>query len=143
MFEILLIAHLILIAMGTGMAFSHLIFLRVSSGEAGERGVALAHARRVLGDFTTMVVVFIWITGLTLLWSGYGDPDRAVNAWFYGKMAFVGLFTCAHVMQRLKAARFQGDDYPDLVKRLELWTSLGWLSALLAICLAVVSFTKP
>ncbi len=143
MFEILLIAHLILIAMGTGMAFSHLIFLRVSSGEAGERGLALAHARRVLGDITTMVVVFIWITGLTLLWSRYGDPDRAVNAWFYGKMAFVGLFTGAHIMQRSKAARFQGDDYADLVKQLELWTSVGWLSALLAICLAVVSFARP
>jgi len=143
MYEILLIAHLILIAMGTGMAFSHLIFLRVSSGETGERGLALAHARRVLGDFTTMVVVFIWITGLMLLWSRYGDPDRTVSAWFYGKIAFVGLFTGAHFMQRLKAARFPGNDYSDLVKRLELWTSLAWLSALLAICLAVVSFTKP
>ena len=142
MYEILLIAHLILIAMGTGMAFSHLIILRVSSGEAGERGVALAHARRVLGDFTTMVVVVIWITGLMLLWSRYGDPDRAVNAWFYGKIAFVGLFTGAHVMQRLKAARFEGDDYAGLVRRLELWVSLAWLSALLAICLAVVSFAK-
>ena len=143
MYEILQIAHLILIAMGTGMAFSHLIFLRVSSGESGERGLALAHARRVLADFTTMVVVFIWITGLTLVWSRYGDPARTVNAWFYGKIAFVGLFTLAHVMQRLKAGRFQGDDYPELVKRLELWTSLAWLSALLAICLAVVSFARP
>ena len=125
------------------MAFSHLIFLRVSSGELGERGVALAHARRVLGDFTTMVVVFIWITGLTLIWSRYGDPDRVVNAWFYGKLIFVGVFTAAHIMQRLKAARFQGDDYDDLAKRLELWTSIAWLSALLAICLAVVSFTNP
>ena len=143
MHEILLIAHLILMAMGTGMAFSHLIFLRASSGEAAERGAALAHARRILGDFTTMVVVFIWITGLTLLWSRFDDPNRTVNAWFYGKMAFVGLFTGAHVMQRLKAARFEGDDYADLIKRLELWTSLAWLSALLAICLAVVSFAKP
>jgi hypothetical protein len=142
MYEILLIAHLILIAMGTGMAFSHLIFLRVSSGESGQRGLALAHARRVLGDFTTMVVVFIWITGLMLVWSRYGDPDRTLNAAFYGKIGFVGLFTLAHVMQRLKAARFQGDDYPNLAKRLELWTSLAWLSALLAICLAVVSFTN-
>ena len=142
MHEILLIAHFILIAMGTGMAFSHLIFLRVSSGETGERGLALAHARRILGDFTTMVVVFIWITGLTLVWSRFGQPDRAVDAAFYGKIAFVGLFTFAHVMQRLKAARFQGDDYADLAKRLELWTSLAWLSALLAICLAVVSFAR-
>jgi len=143
MYEILLIAHLILIAMGTGMAFSHLIFLRVSSGEVGERGATLAHARRILGDFTTMVVVFVWITGLMLLWSGYGDPDRAVNAWFYGKMIFAGVFTGSHFIQRLKAARFQGEDYAGLIKRLELWTSLAWLSALLAICLAVVSFARP
>jgi len=143
MYEILLIAHLMMIATGTGMAFAHLIFLRVSSGEAGERALVLAHARRVLGDFTTMVVVFIWITGLMLLWSIYGDPDRTVSAWFYGKIAFVGLFTGAHIMQRLNAARFEGDNYQDLIRRLELWVSLAWLSALLAICLAVVSFTRP
>ncbi len=142
MYEILLIAHLILIAMGTGMSFSHLILLRASSGEVAERGAALAHARRILGDFTTMVVVFIWITGLTLLWSGYGDAERTVSAWFYGKLAFVASFTGAHMMQRVRAARFQGDDYAGLIKRLELWTSLSWLSALLAICLAVVSFAR-
>lgn len=140
MHEILRMAHLIMIAMATGMAVSHYVMLRASAGNEGETGRALALARRTLGDFTTMVVVFVWITGLTLLWSQYGDPDREVSAWFYAKLAFVGLMTAAHIMQRMTAARLRGDQ-PEGRRAIERWVSIVWLSALVAICLAVVSFT--
>jgi len=139
MHEILRMAHLIMIAMATGMAVSHYIMLRASAGNEGESGRALALARRTLGDFTTMVVVFVWITGLTLLWSQYGQPGREVSAWFYAKLVFVVLMTAAHVMQRITARRVAGDESEGR-RAIERWVSIVWLSALVAICLAVVSF---
>lgn len=141
MHEILLMAHLIVIAMATGMAVSHYVLLRASAGNDGEGGRALALARRTLGDFTTMVIVFVWITGFTLLWSQYGERSHEVSAWFYAKIAFVGLMTAAHIMQRLAAARVAGDT-PEGRRVIERWVSIVWLSALISICLAVVSFAQ-
>lgn len=140
MYEILLIAHLMIIAMVTGMAFSHLLMLRVSAGQSGDSSLALALARRTLADFTTMAVVFVWITGLMLLWSQYGQTGRVVSAWFYAKVGFVGVLTASHLMQRMQAARMHGRVGDKERARLELWVAVVWLAALIAICLAVVSF---
>ncbi len=141
MHEILRMAHLIMIAMATGMAVSHYVMLRASAGNEGEGGRALALARRTLGDFTTMAVVFVWITGLTLLWSDIGVPGREPSAWFYAKLVFVALMTAAHVMQRITARRVAADQVEGR-RFIERWVSLVWLSALIAICLAVVSFAR-
>ncbi|WP_026380365.1 hypothetical protein [Afifella pfennigii] len=140
MHEILRMAHLIMIAMLTGMAVSHYILLRASAGHEGEGGRALALARRTLGDFSTMVVVFVWITGLTLLWSQYGQAEETVSAFFYAKLGFVGLLTVAHIMQRITAARVAAASREGRQK-IERFVAIVWLSALLAICLAVISFT--
>ncbi len=141
MHEILRMAHLIAIAMATGMAMSHYVMLRASAGNDGEGGRALALARRTLGDFTTMIIVFVWITGLTLLWSQFGQSDREVAAWFYAKLLFVGILTAAHIMQRVTAARVPAGQREGRQK-IEGWVSIVWLSALIAICLAVVSFSS-
>ncbi len=141
MHEILRMAHLIAIAMATGMAMSHYVMLRASAGNDGEGGRALALARRTLGDFTTMIIVFVWITGLTLLWSQFGQADREVAAWFYAKLLFVGILTAAHIMQRVTAARVPADQREGRQK-IEGWVSIVWLAALIAICLAVVSFSS-
>ena len=45
---ILLIAHLIAIATGTGMSIANYINIRIASGEKGDRREALAYLRRVL-----------------------------------------------------------------------------------------------
>jgi uncharacterized membrane protein len=141
MYELLKMAHLIVIAMASGLMLSHYIMLRASAGLEGERGVALA--RRTLADVTSFAVAFMWITGLTLLWSRYGAGDREVSAWFYAKLVFVVLFTVAHVMQRISAARMRRiGDLVALRRVAERWLSAAWLSTLLVICLAVVSFSR-
>jgi uncharacterized membrane protein len=139
MFELLKMAHLIMIAMGSGLVLSHYVMLRASAGLEAERGLALA--RRTLADITSFVVASIWISGLTLLWSRYGDGERELSAWFYAKLVFVVLFTAAHLGQRMSAARLRPTgDLVALRRVLERWVSAAWLAALLAICLAVVSF---
>ena len=65
---ILLIAHLIAIATGTGMSISNYINLRFAAGETGERAKALAGLRRVLARVADLVITVIWITGIGLWW---------------------------------------------------------------------------
>ena len=139
MFELLKMAHLIMIAMGSGLMLSHYVMLRASAGLEDERGLALA--RRTLADITSFVVVFIWISGLTLLWSRYGSGERELSAWFYAKIVFVALFTAAHVIQRATAARLRrAGDLVAMRRVVERWVSAAWLAALFAICFAVISF---
>lgn len=139
MFELLKMAHLIMIAMGSGLMLSHYVMLRASAGLEDERGLALA--RRTLADITSFVVAFIWISGLTLLWSRYSGGEREISAWFYAKLVFVVLFTAAHLGQRISAARLRRTgDLVEMRRVLERWVAAAWLAALLAICLAVISF---
>lgn len=139
MYEVLRMAHLIMIAMGTGLAISYYVMLRAGAGHDVEADRGLVLGRRALADMMSMVLVFIWITGLTQVWSGQGHAQNPLNAWFYAKLAFVGLLTVAHVMERLTATGFAGDA-PRRQRLVERWASLVWLSALMAICLAVISF---
>lgn len=126
MFELLKMAHLIMIAMGSGLVLSHYVMLRASAGLEAERGLALA--RRTLADITSFVVASIWISGLTLLWSRYGEGERELSSWFYAKLVFVVLFTAAHLGQRISAARLhRTGDRVALRRVLERWVSAAWL----------------
>ena len=63
---ILLIAHLIAIATGTGMSIANYINIRVAAGETGDRRAALAFLRRILARIADIVILAIWITGIGL-----------------------------------------------------------------------------
>lgn len=139
MFELLKMAHFIMIAMGSGLVLAHYVMLRASDGREEERGLALA--RRTIADITSFAVALIWVSGLTLLWSRYGSGERELSVWFYAKFGFVTLFTGSHIMQRVAAARLRRFDDPVALRRVvERWASFAWLTALLAICFAVISF---
>ena len=139
MFELLKMAHFIMIAMSSGLVLAHYVLLRASDGREEEPGLALA--RRTVADITSFAVALIWVSGLTLLWSRYGGGDRELSVWFYAKLAFVILFTGAHGMQRLVTARLRRSGDALAARRAgERWASVAWLAALLAICFAVISF---
>lgn len=140
MHDILKAAHLIMIAMGTGIVVSHYVMLRASTGKEGEAGQVLALARRALGEVGSVVVLFIWITGIALATSGT-VPGTMLSGYFYAKVAFVILFTAAHFMQRRTAATWKGD-LAGLRNAVERWVSIAWLCALAAILFAVLSFEK-
>ena len=134
---ILLIAHLIAIATGTGMSISNYINLRFAAGETGERAKALAGLRRVLARVADLVITAIWITGIGLWW--VLPPADAPNSWFAVKIGFVLLLTLCHGLARMTAASMARGD-TTLYPRLELLVSGVWLSALAAIILAVLAF---
>ena len=135
---ILLIAHLIAIATGTGMSIANYINIRIAAGEKGERREALAFLRRILARIADVVILAIWITGLGLFFSL--PPADEPNSWFMVKMAFVVLLTLCHGLARMTAGRMARTGDQSLYPRMELFVAGVWMSALAAIILAVLAF---
>lgn len=135
---ILLIAHLIAIATGTGMSIANYINIRIAAGEKGERREALSFLRYVLGRVGDVVIVAIWITGLGLFFSL--PPADEPNSWFVVKIAFVLLLTLCHGLARMTGGRMRRTGDQSLYARMELFASGVWMSALAAIILAVLAF---
>jgi uncharacterized membrane protein len=135
---ILLIAHLISIATGTGMSIANYINIRIAAGESGDRAAALGYLRRVLARIADVVIAAIWITGIGL-WTVLPPADEP-NVWFVVKIGFVLLLTLCHGLARMTAGRMMRTGDKSLYPRMELFVSGVWLSALAAIILAVLAF---
>jgi len=135
---ILLIAHLIAIATGTGMSIANYINIRVAAGETGDRRAALAFLRRILARIADIVILAIWITGIGLFYSL--PPQDEPNSWFMVKIGFVVLLTICHGLARMTAGKMMRTGDQSLYPRMELLVSGVWMSALAAIILAVLAF---
>jgi uncharacterized membrane protein len=140
MVQLLLAAHLILIAMGTGMSFSNLVNLRLAHRTTGEGFKALAAQRRMIAQIGDGVIALIWVTGIALL---YATDSQALasNGWFQAKLAFVILLTLNHFMARRTAGAMARTGDSSLLPRLQMFIAGVWLSAIVAICLAVLAFS--
>jgi len=135
---ILLIAHLIAIATGTGMSIANYINIRVAAGATGDRRAALAFLRRILARIADIVILAIWITGIGLFYSL--PPQDEPNSWFMVKIGFVVLLTLCHGLARMTAGKMMRSGDQSLYPRLELFVSGVWMSALAAIIFAVLAF---
>lgn len=142
MLKILLMGHLILIATGTGMAFANFVNLRLADGATGEAAKAFGRSRMVLARIADMIIALIWITGFALLWTRAAEGLDTVSGWFYAKLAFVALLTLCHGLARATGGRMARNGDASLHGRLELFVAGVWLSALLAIILAVLAFDQ-
>jgi uncharacterized membrane protein len=138
--QLLLIAHLILIAMGTGMSFSNLVNVRLSQGEQGERFKALGAQRRVIAQIGDGIIALIWLTGIALIFAADSRSALESNGWFQAKLAFVVLLTLNHFMARRTAGVMARSGNAALLPRLQMFIGGVWLSAVVAICLAVLAF---
>lgn len=135
---ILLIAHFIAIATGTGMSIANYINIRIASGEKGDRRASLVYLRRTLAGIADVVIAVIWITGIGLVW--ILPQAEQPNSWIILLLAASVFLTVCHVLARLTASKMArtGDD--SLYPRMELLVSGVWMSALAAIILAVLAF---
>jgi hypothetical protein len=137
---VLLISHLMLIAVGTGMSFGNYINLRQAAGETGERAASLAALRRTVARVGDVVIALIWVSGLTLLWAWIAQGLPAPGGWFYAKLGFVLLLTVCHGLARRTAGLMARSGNAALLGRVELLVAGIWLSALASIGLAVIAF---
>ena len=138
---ILLITHLLLIATITGMSFANFMNVRVARGQTGDAAMALQGLRRLMGMFGDMIVAGVWVTGLSLVWMRVAEGEGDFNAAFHVKMAFVIALTACHFMARRAGGRIaRTGDYEAHLHKLELWLAGMWLSAAIAIILAVLAF---
>jgi uncharacterized membrane protein len=137
--HLLLMMHLVLIAMGTGMSFSNLVNLRLSLNEQGERFKALGHQRRTIARIGDGVITLIWLTGIVLV--AIDDPPVLIaNGWFQAKLAFVVLLTVNHFLARRTAGAMAASGDRSLLGRLQIYAGGVWLSAVIAIAMAVLAF---
>lgn len=132
----ILILHLMAIAMGTGMSFSNFVNTGLAAREEGERFKALGLQRKTISQLGDGVITLIWITGLALLWL-HGFP---ASGWFHAKLAMVVTLTASHAMARRTGGELVRTGNRALLARLRLFAAGVWLSALLAILLAVMAF---
>ena len=140
MVRLLLMTHLVLIAMGTGMSFSNLVNVRLSFGEQGERLKALGLQRRVIAQTGDGVITLIWVTVIGLMFTADAPGALVANGWFQAKFAFVVLLTLNHFMARRTAGLLARSGDTALLPRLQMFVAGVWLSAVVAICLAVLAF---
>jgi uncharacterized membrane protein len=134
--KLLLIAHFILIALGTGMSFTNFVNVRLAQGQSGDIAKGLALQRRTMAKIGDAVIALIWVSGLALLWTA--APET--SGWFHAKVGFVVLLTVSHIMARRTGMAFTRSGDTALLSRLELYAAGVWLSALAAILLAVIAF---
>jgi uncharacterized membrane protein len=134
--KLLLIAHLMFIAMGTGMSFSNFVNVRLAKGQTGDIAKGLALQRRTMARIGDAVIALIWVSGLALLW--VAAPE--ISGWFHAKLGFVVLLTLSHAMARRTGIEIARSGNTGLLSRLELYSAGVWISALAAILLAVVAF---
>jgi uncharacterized membrane protein len=143
MHNLLLMAHLIVIAIGTGMSFANYINIRVAEGEQGDRFAALSYLRRTIGQIGDVIIALIWVTGVVLVWNRIALGLYEPSGWFYAKVSFVVLLTLCHLMARRTGSELaRTGDRARLYPRIELFASGVWLSALAAIMLAVMAFEQ-
>lgn len=135
---ILLIAHFIAIATGTGMSIANYINIRIAAGEKGDRRASLVYLRRTLARIADVVLLVVWITGIGLTW--ILPETEQPNAWIYLLLAASVVMTVCHILARITAARMARDNDDSLYPRMELLVSGVWMSALAAIILAVLAF---
>jgi protoporphyrinogen IX oxidase len=138
---VLLIAHLMAIAVGTGMSFGNYVNLRHAASETGDRAAALGALRRTIGRIGDVVIVLIWASGLALLWAWMAQGGPAPGGWFHAKLAFVVLLTVCHGLARHTSGRMARSGNAALLGRVELFVAGVWISALASIVLAVLAFS--
>ncbi len=138
--DVLLMLHLMLIALGTGMSFANIVNLRIASTEQGERFAALALLRRELARIADVVIALIWVTGIWLAWLLTAAGVDIWSSSFVAKLLFVVLLTLSHGLVRMTAGRMARAGDRSLLPRLQAAVAGVLGSALASIALAVAAF---
>ena len=134
--QALLSAHLILIALGTGMSFSQLVNIALAKTQSGDMAKGLGLQRRTITKIADMVIALIWVSGLAL----YANSGGVGSGWFHAKLAFVIALTASHFMARRTGGEMMRAGNAALIGKLNMFVAGVFGSAILAIICAVLAF---
>ena len=134
--QLLLAAHLILIAMGTGMSFSQLVNISLAKSQSGDIAKGLGLQRRTITRIADGVIALIWISGLAL-YAMIGSVD---SVWFYAKLFFAVALTASHLLARHTGGEMMRSGNAALLGTLNLYVAGVFGSAVAAIVFAVLAF---
>lgn len=136
--QLVLTLHLFFIALGIGLSFSNLVNIRLALAGVADTGKGLALQRMTVSRIGDIVIALIWVTGLLALWQRGGMAGLGGS--FHAKLAFVVLLTLAHGLARMLAGRIKRTGNMALLPRVGIAIGVVWLSAVVALLLAVVTF---
>jgi uncharacterized membrane protein len=133
----MLIMHLAFMGLGIGMSCSNFVNTRLAAGKTGDIAIGLGLQRRTIASIGDSVITVIWLSGFLLLqmrdWEG-------LNGWFYAKMVFVVALTLSHIMARRTGAEMMRTGNGTLLSQVSMYIAGVWISALIALALAVIAF---
>ena len=139
MTQLLIILHLLGFSVGIGGGFANLVIARQAArSEAGARP-PLAGAGRAIGLAATAGLVVLWLTGPALvhrLHGGWADLPPLFGV----KIAFVVVLTICSVLMNLSVIAARRAGTPPPPRRMAILGTLGLISAVLALGLAVLAF---
>ena len=137
MLTFMLIMHLAFMALGIGMSCSNFVNTRLAASQTGDIAKGLALQRSSIASIGDSVIAAIWLSGFLLLqMRGWEE----LNGWFYAKIVFVVLLTVSHIMTRLTGTEMIRSGNGALLSRVSMYIASVWVSALIALALAVIAF---
>lgn len=137
--QTVLFLHLLAIATGLGFSLSNFINVRLALKGVPETGKGLALQRMTIARLGDFVIALIWLTGLAALWLRGGFDGLGGS--FHAKLGFVVLLTAAHGLGRATAGQIKRTGNMALLPRLGTAVLIVWASAVVALGLAVVTFS--
>lgn len=140
MTTLLLILHFLAFSVGIGGSLSNLLAGAVAArSDPAVRPAIGAVARRV-GMMATGGLVLLWLTGIALVqtaWEGWASMPPL----FWAKIALVVVLTVCSALMNATVIRADRDGTPPPPERMRMLGTIGALSAILALILAIAAFS--
>lgn len=136
--DILLALHLIGLMMGAGGGFGSMIAMREAATRTPDQAAALKSLGPALARFSMIGLVFMWATGLALVFLKYGGFG-ALPLLFWAKFVFITTLTLSAIAMQFAYAQVKAGNAA-AAARLPVLGPISGVSSLLAVIFAVLAF---
>jgi len=137
--DILLILHFVGLALGFAGGIATGVTMRFAAEASPEGALALKRLPPVFAHISGAGLVLLWASGLILIWSRYGGPGNLPGL-FWLKIVFVLILTALAGIQHATYAQIRRTGNAALGQKLKVLGPASGLSALVALCIAVLVF---